>query len=93
MKPEAREIFIDLNARITENGYVLTGGSLDDLAMLGFTAEQAVGMPFTFNGGDDTPENGETVEIVFDGTIEKDPRWGYLAVSNGKGMYWRAKAA
>ncbi len=49
-------------------------------------------MPFTFNGGDDTPDGGEPVEIVFDGTIERDSKWGYLAVSDPKGVYWRAKA-
>ncbi len=93
MNPILREIFIDPNAQMTENGFALTNGSLEDLARLGLTAEQAVGLPFTFNGGDDTPESGEPVEIVFDGTIEKDTKWGYLAVSNSKGLYWRAKAA
>ncbi|SFV32157.1 hypothetical protein SAMN05428990_2329 [Pseudoxanthomonas sp. YR558] len=49
-------------------------------------------MPFTFNGGDDTPDEGDPVEIVFDGTIERDSKWGYLAVSDPKGVYWRPKA-
>ena len=49
-------------------------------------------MHFTFNAGDDTTEGGDPVEIVFDGTIEKVARWGYLAVSDSKGVYWRVKA-
>ena len=91
MKPALPDIFCDLNACMTDNGYALTIGSIQDLARLGLTAEQAVGMQFTFNGGDDTSDGGEPVEIVFDGTIEKDQKWGYLAVSDSKGIYWRAK--
>ncbi|EGD09341.1 hypothetical protein [Xanthomonas vesicatoria] len=92
MKPALPDIFCDLNARMTENGYALASGSIEDLARLGLTPEQAVGMPFIFNGGDDTPDGGDPVEIVFDGTIERDSRWGYLAVSDPKGVYWRTKA-
>ena len=92
MKPALPEIFFDVNARMTDNGYALTNGSIQDLASLGLTAEQAVGMRFTFNAGDDTPDGGDPVEIVFEGTIEKDAKWGYLAVSDSKGIYWRGKA-
>ncbi|WP_369935395.1 hypothetical protein [Xanthomonas tesorieronis] len=91
MKPVLPDIFCDLNARMTDNGYALTRGSIEDLARLGLTPERAVGIPFTFNGGDDTPDGGDPVEIVFDGTIERDSKWGYLAVSDPKGVYWRAK--
>ena len=91
MKPALPEIFCDLNARMTDNGYALTSGSLQDLASLGLTVEQAVGMQFTFNAGDDTSEGGDPVEIVFDGTIESDAKWGFLAVADSKGIYWRAK--
>jgi hypothetical protein len=91
MKPAFPEIFCDLNSRMTDNGYALTNGSVQDLARLGLTAEQAIGMQFTFNAGDDTPDGDDPVEIMFDGTIEKDPEWGYLAVSDSKGIYWRAK--
>jgi len=93
MKQAPREIFVDLNARMTDNGFALTNGSITDLAALGLTPEQAVGMTFLFNGGDDTPEGSDPVEVVFDGTIEQDERWGYLAVADSKGIYWRAKAA
>jgi len=93
MKPAPPEVFIDLNAAMTENGYALTNGSIEDLSKVGLTVEQAVGMLFTFNGGEDTIEGGAPVEIVFDGTIEEHPKWGYLAVSDSKGIYWRAKTA
>ena len=86
------EIFCDLNAQMTVHGYLLTTGSHQDLAKLGLTAETALGMRFTFNGGDDTREGEEPVEIVFDGTIQKDQKWGYLAVSDTRGVYWRPKA-
>lgn len=93
MKRPPREIFVDLNARMTDNGFALANGSITDLAALGLTPEQAIGMSFLFNGGDDTPEGGDPVEIVFDGTIEEDERWGFLAVADSTGIYWRAKAA
>ena len=88
-----REIFIDLNARMTGNGFALTNGSIADLAALGLTPAQAVGMEFVFNGGDDTVEDGDSVEILFEGIIELHDQWGYLAVANSKGIYWRAKRA
>lgn len=91
MKPDFPEIDIDLNARMTKNGYALRRGALDGLARLGLTIEQAVGRRFTFNGGDDTHAGGEPAEIVFDGTIVKDAEWGYLAAEDSKGIYWRPK--
>jgi hypothetical protein len=93
MGESLREIFVDLNARMTSNGFALTTGSISDLAGLGLTPERAIGMTFLFHGGDDTTEDGAQVEIVFDGTIEQDERWGYLAVADSKGIYQRAKAA
>ncbi|NGP52507.1 hypothetical protein [Thioalkalivibrio sp. XN8] len=47
------QIFIDLNARMTDNGFLLTEGSLADLAKLGLTPETAVGKRFTFMGGNE----------------------------------------
>ena len=85
------EIYCDLNARMTENGYsVETCGSVADLAKLGLTLEKAVGRCFTFNGGSDVNENGEPSDIMFSGVIVKDPEWGYLAVSDAAGIYWRS---
>ena len=85
------EIFCDLNSRMTENGYLLTAGSYQDLANLGLTVEAAVGKQFTFNGGDDSLEGKDQVEIIFNGTIERDEKWGYLAVSDPEGVHWRPK--
>lgn len=84
------QIFIDLNARMTDNGFLLTKGSLADLAKLGLTPEAAVGKRFTFMGGDDE-DNGRPADIMFDGTIQKDETFGYLAVADANGIYWKAK--
>lgn len=83
-------IFIDLNARMTDNGFLLTEGSLADLAKLDLTPETAVGKRFTFMGGDDE-DNGQPADIMFDGTIQKDETFGYLAVSDARGIHWKAK--
>jgi hypothetical protein len=50
-------------------------------------------MQFSFNGGADADENGQAADIMFDGTIVKDDEWGYLAVADSKGVYWRIKAS
>lgn len=86
------EVFIDLNARMTDNGYLLTDGSLADLARLGLTPETAVGKSFTFNGGADEDDDGKPADIMFDGTIQNYEGYGYLAVPNSKGVYWKTKA-
>lgn len=85
------EIFCDLNAGATANSYRLTDGSFADLKELGLTPDQAIGMQFSFNGGDDTDANGQPADIMFDGTIVKDDRWGYVAVPDSNGIHWRAK--
>jgi hypothetical protein len=86
------EIYCDLNAGMTENGYSLERrGSIEDLAKLGLTLEQAVGMKFIFNGGEDSDENGNPADIMFNGFVVKDSRWGYLAVSDEDGVYWRVR--
>lgn len=87
------EIYCDLNAVATANSYRLTDGSFADLKKLGLTPEQAIGMRFSFNGGDDEDENGQPADIMFDGTIVKDEKWGWLAVADGKGVYWRVKTS
>ena len=93
MTKQLSEIFCDLNAGATANGYRLTDGSFADLEKLGLTPEQAIGMRFSFNGGADRDENGQAADIMFDGTIVKDDYWGYLAVADDKGVYWRLKTS
>jgi hypothetical protein len=93
MSKQLPEIFCDLNAGARANSYRLTNGSFADLKKLGLTPEQAIGMQFSFNGGADTDENGQAADIMFDGTIVKDAEWGYLAVADSKGVYWRLKAS
>jgi hypothetical protein len=86
------EIYCDLNARMAKNGYSLERrGSIEDLAKLGLTLEQAVGMQFVFNGGEDTDEDGKPADIMFNGVVVKDSRWGYLAIEGDHGVYWRAR--
>ena len=86
------EIYCDLNARMTENGYSLErSGSIQDLAKLGLTLEQAVGRRFSFNGGEDVDENGKPADVMFGGLVVKDPQWGYLAVADENGVYWRVR--
>lgn len=90
MKTNSAELFIDLNARMTDNGYLLTNGTLADLQRLGLTPDKAVGMRFTFNGGADE-DDGKPADIMFDGTIEKHEQFGYLAVADSRGIYWKPK--
>jgi len=93
MKSEAPEIHIDFNARMTDAGYLVVNGTLADLAKLGLTPDQAVGRFFLFNGGDDSNKHGEPAEIMCRGVIAKDPKWGYLAVADANGLFWRARGA
>ena len=85
------EIYCDLNARMTEHGYSLERrGSVDDLEKLGLTLSSAVGMRFTFVQGD-ADENGNPDDIMFNGVVVHDPKWGYLALADGDGIYWRSQ--
>ena len=84
------EIFIDLNNSRGDGYSVEIRGAIQDLQNIGLTLEQAVGMSFTFNGGADSNEAGDPAEIIFRGIIVKDNRWGYLAIPNDKGIYWRS---
>lgn len=71
------EIYCDLNARMTDRGYSLERhGSVSDLAKIGLTLETAVGKRFVFFM-DDGDENGNPDDIMFNGVIERDPKWGY----------------
>jgi len=89
MNREDVEICIDLNAG-RGNGYsVEIRGTVEDLRNLGLSLDQAVGLRFTFNGGGDTNEAGEPADIMFKGTVVKDEIWGYLAIPDKNGIYWR----
>jgi hypothetical protein len=84
------EVYCDLNARMTEHGYSLERrGSVEDLAKLGLTLEQAVGKRFTFYM-DDANDKGEPDDIMFNGVVVKDERWGYMAVADSD-VYWRSE--
>jgi len=87
------EIYCDLNAGMIERGYLLTRGSVDDLAKLGLTLADAVGMRFTFVGGDDADEHRDPDDIMFNGIVIHDPKWGYLAFADEDGVYWRSQIA
>jgi len=86
------EIYCDINARMTDNGYSLERqGSIEDLARLGLTLDMAVGEEFLFSGGADEDDNGQPADIVFRGMVVKHPAWGYLAQADAAGIFWRAR--
>jgi hypothetical protein len=85
------EIYCDLNARVAARGYSLARrGSIDTLEKLGLTLEKAVGMRFTFFM-DDADENGNPDDIMFNGVVAHDPEYGYLAIMDEDGVYWRSQ--
>jgi hypothetical protein len=84
------EIFCDLNAKMTERGYLLTKGSVDDLAKLGLNLESAVGNRFTFVS-DDADKDGKPDDIMFNGVVIHDEKFGYLALADEDGIYWRSE--
>lgn len=85
-----QEIYCDLNARLTENGYSLERrGSIDDLAKLGLTLEAAVGQQFRFVSDDEDFE-GNPDDIMFDGVVVRDSQYGILAVANVRGVFHRS---
>jgi hypothetical protein len=87
------EIQCDLNARMTDRGFSLERrGSVEDLAKLGLTLADAVGMRFTFVQGD-ADAHGNADDIMFNGTVIHDPKWGYLALADEDGVYWRSEVA
>lgn len=63
---------------------------MDDLAKLGLTLADAVGMRFTFVQ-DDADEHGNPDDIMFNGIVVFDPEWGYLAFADEDGVYWRSQ--
>jgi hypothetical protein len=89
-KIEHDEVYCDFNARMTMNGYSLERrGSIEDLRNLGLTLEAAVGRHFTFVM-DDANDDGTPNDIMFNGTVVHDPKWGYLAVEDEHGFFWRS---
>jgi hypothetical protein len=85
------EIYCDLNARMSDHGYSLErDGSIADLANLGLTLEAAVGKRFTFLM-DDTDEDGNPDDVMFNGVVAHDARFGYIALADEDGVYWRSE--
>jgi hypothetical protein len=84
------EIYCDLNARMTERGYLFTRGSVEDLTKLGLTLESAVGKRFTFVG-DDAAKDGKPDDIMFNGIVIRDEKYGYLMLADEDGVYWRSE--
>ena len=84
------EIYCDLNGRVSERGYSLElRGSVDAFDKLGLSLERAVGERFTFYM-DDENERGERGDLMFDGIVVNDPRWGYIALADDDGFYRRS---
>ncbi len=77
---------------MTDDGYSLErNGSVEDLRKLGLTLEESIGMRFTFYM-EDADDEGNPDDIMFNGTVMNDPKWGYLAVHDKpKLIYWRSQ--
>jgi len=85
-----REIYCDVNAKLTESGYSLERqGSVDDFAKIGLTLESAIGQSFRFVSDDEDFE-GKPDDIMFDGTVVRDAQYGILAVANDRGLFHRS---
>ncbi len=89
-KSKYPEIYIDFNARMTENGFGLRRGTFDDLERLGLTPETALGKKFVFVS-DDADDDGNSDDIMCHGTIVRDTEFEYLAVKDGTDFYWRSQ--
>ena len=76
MKPgkNQTEVYIDFNAQMTDEFYLLTSGSRADLEEIGLTVEQAVGKRFTF-----VMREGEPDDLVAEGVIERSEKFGFVA--------------
>ena len=94
-KPRAHhpypEVYCDLNAAMTVRGYSLERkGSVDDLETLGLTLKDAKGCRFTFYM-DDADEDGRPDDVMFNGVVAFDEQFGYLAIMDDDGVYWRSE--
>jgi hypothetical protein len=75
---------------MTEKGYSLERrGSVEDLRKLGLTLEMAVGQRFTFYM-DDADDQGRPDDIMWEGVVIHDGRWGYLAEQSDGDFYHRS---
>lgn len=84
------EIWCDFNGGMTEHGYLPTVGTVQDLAALGLTLESAVGLRFVFFSGD-ADEHGNPDDIMHNGTIVRDSKFGFLLEADDTGFYWRSE--
>jgi hypothetical protein len=84
------EIWCDFNARMTKRGYLPTNGTIRDLAALGLTLEEAVGCRFVFVS-DDADEHGNPDDIMCNGIIVRDEKFGILLEADDSGFYWRSE--
>ena len=85
------EIYCDLNAWTMDRAYSLERrGSVDNLAKIGLTLETAVGKRFTFFM-DDGDDDGKPDDIMFNGVVGHDSKWGYIAIMDEDDVYWRSQ--
>jgi hypothetical protein len=75
---------------MTARGYALERrGSIDDLAKLGLTLETALGRQFTFYM-DDGDDHGRPDDIMWEGLVVHDGKYGYLAEEISGDFYHRS---
>jgi hypothetical protein len=84
------EIWCDFNGRMTERGYLPTNGTIRDLAALGLSLEEAVGRRFVFVS-DDADEQGNPDDIMHNGAVVRDARFGVLLEIDDTDFYWRSE--
>jgi hypothetical protein len=84
------EIFCDFNGRMTERGYLPTNGTIRDLAALGLALEDAIGRRFVFVC-DDADQQGNSDDIMCNGEIIRDAKFGILLEADESGFYWRSE--
>jgi hypothetical protein len=75
---------------MTKRGYLLTRRSVENLTKHGLTLESAVGRRFTFVQ-DDADKDGKPDDIMFNGVVIHDDKFGYLALADEDGVYWRSE--
>ena len=75
---------------MTVRGYLPTNGTLDDLAALGLTLEDAVGRRFVFVSAD-VDEHGNPDDIVANGMVVRDPEFGVLLETDDESLHWRSE--
>jgi hypothetical protein len=82
---------VETHARMIERGYSLERtGSIEALRKLGLDLAAAAGRRFTFCM-DDADEHGRPDDIMFNGVVIHDTKYGYLAQADDDGVYWRSQ--